>query len=256
MTPFYFGSCERRLFGIYEPSQAKSRPSRAALLCHAWGGEHLVSYRAMRFLAGRLAASGFDVLRFDYFGAGDSGGETTDATLSGWRRDIVTAMDELLEMSQAQSAALVGLRLGATLAAQTAPGLPSAVRQIVLWDPIGSGPDYFAELSKRSGRLTRPGRAAVPESIGTLDGLLVSPVFRSELQALALTALSSPENQSRLIVETRNGVSRATPLSRAGATSAKTTVVESDSAPVWIDDGEREGALPVEVVSLIVDWLQ
>jgi pimeloyl-ACP methyl ester carboxylesterase len=255
MTPIYFGSRERRLFGVYEPAQAKGRPRRAALLCHPWGTEHLISYRPIRFLAGRLAASGFDVLRFDYFGAGDSGGETTDATLSGWRQDIATAMDELLDMSQARSAALVGLRLGATLAAQVAPRLPPSVRQIVLWDPIRLGPDYFAELSERGDPLTR--RAAAPdESIGTLDGLLVSALFRSELQALDLSASPIPHDQDCLAIETKTGAPRASRLPWQDDARARMTVVESDSIPIWIHDDKRVGVLPVEVVSLIIDWLK
>jgi pimeloyl-ACP methyl ester carboxylesterase len=210
----------------------------------------------MRFLAGRLAASGLDVLRFDYFGAGDSGGETTDATLSGWRRDIATAMDELLDMSQAQSAALVGLRLGATLAAQTAPGLPSSIRQIVLWDPIRSGSDYFAELLERSHPPPHPWRVAAADPVGTLDGLLVSPAFYSELQALDLTPSSIPDNQDCLMIETRNGDPCTTPLSPEGAGSPKLTLIKPHSFPVWIHDDERVGTLPVEVVGGIVDWLQ
>ena len=81
MVPLYFGSKQRRLFGIHEPAYAQVGPPRAVLLCHAWGSEYLNSYRSMRFVADQLVAAGFHVMRFDYYGSGDSGGETTEADL-------------------------------------------------------------------------------------------------------------------------------------------------------------------------------
>ena len=68
----------------------------------------------------QLAAQGWHVLRFDYFGTGDSAGEFDEADLTGWEADIEQALDELLDMAGARKVALVGLRLGATLAARVA----------------------------------------------------------------------------------------------------------------------------------------
>ncbi len=49
----------------------------------------------LRRLALTLAKSGLNVLRFDYFGVGNSGGESDEIDLDGWRRDIEMAIDEL-----------------------------------------------------------------------------------------------------------------------------------------------------------------
>lgn len=152
MLPFFFGSAQRRLFGIYEPAPRRGGVVRAALLCNSWGTEYLNAHRAMRVLAKRLSAAGFDTLRFDYFGAGDSGGETTDAELNGWRDDIALAASELRQMSGTQRVTLVGLRLGGTLAAEVAPRLGKGIDKIVLWDPIVSGLAYVRELNDKPGK--------------------------------------------------------------------------------------------------------
>ena len=83
MTPLYFGERTRRLFGVYTPAHAAGRPARGVVLCHPWGQEYLHAHRSLRKLGDLLAAAGFDVLRFDYFGTGDSAGDLPEASLAG-----------------------------------------------------------------------------------------------------------------------------------------------------------------------------
>ena len=120
MTPFHFGSEQRRLFGIYEPALCKSGKKRAVLLCYPMGNEQIFAYRTFRQLAARLVGAGFHVLRFDYFGTGDSYGDTGEGDIASWCEDIETAIDELREMTAVAQVSLVGLRLGANLAVQVA----------------------------------------------------------------------------------------------------------------------------------------
>ena len=92
------------------------------MLCYPWGQEYLRAHRSMRLLADMIAARGCDVLRFDYSGTGDSGGDATTASFVEWESDIETAIDELKDMAGVSRVSLVGLRLGATLAARVAEG--------------------------------------------------------------------------------------------------------------------------------------
>src|SRR5690242_5549441 len=147
MLPLFFGSAERRLFGVYEPAQRRSDAARAVLLCNSWGAEYLNAHHSLRVLAQRLCAAGFDTLRFDYFGEGDSGGETTEADLEGWKQDIATAAAELKVMSCAPRVVVLGLRLGASLVVDVAPALASDIDRLILWDPIVNGADYLTELA-------------------------------------------------------------------------------------------------------------
>ena len=95
MSPFYFGTRERRLFGIYEPASCGTAGNRAAILCYPWGLEYLHAHRTLRQLALKLSATGVHTLRFDFFGTGDSGGEAIDANLKVWQTDLKMAMEEI-----------------------------------------------------------------------------------------------------------------------------------------------------------------
>src|SRR5215475_4600730 len=136
MTPFHFGSRQRCLFGCYEPAPANFSRVRAVLLCHPMGNEQVFAYRTMRQLAARLVRAGFHVLRFDYFGTGDSYGDTGEGDLASWCEDIETAIEELKEITGATKVDLAGLRLGANLSARVAAHRPKEIRKLILWEPL------------------------------------------------------------------------------------------------------------------------
>ena len=69
---FFFGNPGSPLYGSYESPSASVRRDCGIVLCYPLMAEYLRSHRAFRQLAVRLAEAGFPVLRFDYFGSGDS----------------------------------------------------------------------------------------------------------------------------------------------------------------------------------------
>jgi len=146
MNPFYFGDRSRRLFGIYHAGGATDGPPRALVLCNSWGPEYINSHRTVRQAAIQLAAAGFHVLRFDYFGTGDSAGDLTDASVAMWEDDIRVALHEVMAMSGARRVGLVGLRFGAVLANRAAVTNSMHVGQLLLWDPVVNGAAYVDEL--------------------------------------------------------------------------------------------------------------
>jgi len=103
------------------------------------------SHMALRKLAGHLEREGFHVLRFDYFGTGDSAGGAREGSLDEWRTNIVAALEDLKDRSGVTKVSIVGFRLGATLAAQTNLELTD----LVLWEPVVRGSDYLEELRQR-----------------------------------------------------------------------------------------------------------
>jgi predicted alpha/beta hydrolase len=105
MTPLYFGTGQRRLFGVLDPAQARSSQAQAAVICYPWGPEYIFAHRALRHLSRQLAVRGFNVLRFDYYGSGDSAGDESEVRLSGWREDIVAAIEELKDISGTKAVA-------------------------------------------------------------------------------------------------------------------------------------------------------
>lgn len=143
MQLYYFGTADKPLFGVHHPAQGRTRRSQCVVLCPPIGTELLRSYRAFRQLATMLAKLGYDVLRFDYYGTGDSSGDCEDGTLKQWQQDIHTAIEELKEVSGTDKVSLVGLRLGATLVAEIAKS--GLVSRVVLWEPVIDGAAYLQD---------------------------------------------------------------------------------------------------------------
>src|SRR5438093_192655 len=110
IEPFYFGKSPKSLFGCYHTPQASCYRECGVVLCSPMGEEYIRFHRAFRHLAGRLVAVGFPVLRFDFYGCGDSAGACTQGTLGQWCTDITTAMHEMRRRGGVQKVCLVGLR--------------------------------------------------------------------------------------------------------------------------------------------------
>jgi alpha/beta superfamily hydrolase len=143
MKPLFFGEAERRLYGVYHPSAKSSR--HAVLLCYPGMQEYNAAHWVFRRLATTLAREGHHVLRFDYFGTGDSDGNSDAVTPESAVADLHVAARELRDLSRARELSLVGLRLGATCAALAcAAGL--AARRLLLWEPVILGTEYVREL--------------------------------------------------------------------------------------------------------------
>lgn len=145
MEPIFFGSSERSLYGVYHRPESIGNQNRAVVLCYPAGHEYMRIHRAYRQLAALLSRSGFHVLRFDYSGLGDSYGCHDDVTFSDWVNDTLEAIDELQAISGVKSVDLVGLRLGALVAAKASSEL-SSVKRLVLWEPCINGADFEAEM--------------------------------------------------------------------------------------------------------------
>lgn len=143
MKPLFFGEAERRLYGVYHPP---TKPSRhAVLLCYPGMQEYNAAHWMFRRLAASLSREGHHVLRFDYFGTGDSDGESDATTPESAIADVHMAIREVRDLSRAREVSLVGLRFGAACAAMACSGGFSA-RQLVLWDPVIYGSAYVREL--------------------------------------------------------------------------------------------------------------
>lgn len=145
MIPFIFGPTNHRLFGIFHEAQAPVA-GRSVLLCSPFGQEAIRAQRIYRVLAERLAREGCDVLRFDFYGTGDSGGDDEAFDLEGAGRDLQLALDELHRRTGRARATVVGSRLGGSVAVLVAGPLAGQLMRLVMWDPIVAGGDYLQTL--------------------------------------------------------------------------------------------------------------
>ncbi|WP_052949810.1 serine aminopeptidase domain-containing protein [Dyella japonica] len=131
--PFYFGP-GRELFGFYHPAAGMRA---AVLLCPPFGVEQIRCHRLYRQLAHGLAEAGFPVLRFDYFGTGDSAGESNAFEWTRCLADVVTAATELRMRHGGGRVLAFGARLGANAALAAAQA--ARLDGVVAWDVITDG---------------------------------------------------------------------------------------------------------------------
>lgn len=263
MNPFYFGTSSRRLFGVHVAARQGGRSGgvRAVLLCPPWGQEYLRAHRAMRRLAGLLAAGGCDTLRFDYYGTGDSAGDMPEATLQGWELDIDEAINELRDISGANRVGLVGLRLGGTLAAKAAARRRRDISALVLWDPVVSGSQYVEELflaaQSREHQAERPRQRSVEEGGGhELLGFRLPAAFAKALGNLELASVVKdlPE-QCHAVVSQASRSTDALREALAG-TALASRIAEIPGRPPWTEaDQIMSGEVPVELLHHIVQVL-
>lgn len=151
--PHFIAQDGHHLFGWYHPARPAVRRGASVVLCQTYGGEFVRTYRVWRKLAEQLAAIGFDVLRFDYEGTGDSAGDVTEPDrVEAWLHNIDRVVKEARELTGSSEVALVGLRIGATLALHAAVAR-GGVDRLVLWSPLRSGRTFVRELKALS-RLT------------------------------------------------------------------------------------------------------
>lgn len=190
MHAFHFGTARHRLFGLYHPPAPGKRALGAVLLCAPFGHEYIRTQRALRTLLARLTDAGMHVLKFDYFGCGDSAGTGEEATLTQWQADVAAAIDELKDMSGLPTVSLVGVRLGASLAAQ-ATSSRRDVKTCVLWDPVLRGKVFLDEIRRVQAEWlkTRPRANDQPAPADSeLIGFPMSPDLIKELNGLDLLA--------------------------------------------------------------------
>lgn len=190
--PFFFGAAGE-LFGIYH--SAARAATKAVLLCPPLGQDYIRCHRLYRQLAVALAGEGMAVLRFDYYGCGDSAGASSEVDWDRCLRDTATAADELRTRSGASQVVAFGARLGGSIALAAADNAKLA--DVVVWDPVVQGSAYVAELDGLQDALRVDTKRFVHprewvDAAGQWLGFEVSPALRRQIGALEATWSTRP----------------------------------------------------------------
>lgn len=197
-APMRLGSQGRDLFALYLPASVQTWRSHGIVVCNPFGQEAIRSHRLHRVLCERLVAAGFDVLRFDYFGTGDSAGEHAQGDLASWVDDIASACDALRSRSACRDLSLFGMRLGANLALRAAMRMPVAPQAVLLWDPLLDGASYLQlmrQAHQRALEMAFGARWSIDADLRAMHqvagqteclGFEVTPRMREELATMSL----------------------------------------------------------------------
>lgn len=254
MIPIPFGTSRRALLGLYDPPAASSTGNRAVLICNPWGAVYFWSYGTLRSLARRYADAGTHAMRFDYFGCGESGGDMTEGSLSGYVDDTLMAIDELQAVSAAHTIHVAGAGLGALIASRAAAE-STAVTQLLLWDPIAEGRDFLAGLSPVAELTGPPLPEGWPDANDSetleLFGGPVTPAFAREVRGERIDPSSWRSVRSVLLVTTlRSATNYTALLQRLEESNANVRVSE---CPWPNTNTNLTGALPVDALDALVD---
>ncbi|MCS6914980.1 MAG: alpha/beta fold hydrolase [Myxococcales bacterium] len=258
MTPSFFGPSARSLFGIYHPPVGRPARNRGVLLCAPLGQEAIRAHRALRQLAILLSRARYHVLRFDYYGCGDSAGDSSEGHTTQWLEDIATATAELKDCAGVNRVCWVGLRYGASLAVLAARGRRD-LDSLVLWDPVVDGKAYLREvcamheqlLLEELGDRRRHRRATSPDDAEEILGFPLPRRLRDEIRQLDLLSIVDyPVRRVALVV---SSTTPAYDRLRAHLSSLRLDMTYAHVPAEWNSDQVMNRSLvPMDLLQTIV----
>lgn len=235
-------------------------PQWGLVFCDPFAEEKKCAHRVLVEAARSFCAANVGSLRFDYRGTGDSPGQFAEATPDQWIEDIVAATRYLRETGGVTTVGLLGLRLGASLAARAIDAGAEA-DLLILWEPVLDGKQYLTQNLRRSqikamltdeerfdaGKL----RAAHSEDYFDFDGYLISTEMRRQIEAINLLTAPPRFRGPALVVNIGPREQPAEPYVALGeALGARTVAVRQE--PFWNRIGLSDAAPVVEATEI---WL-
>jgi len=190
---FHFGRPGRRLFGMAHGEPGAGGP--ALLVPAPLLQEGAVCQRALWAVAEGVATRGGHALRFDWYGTGDSAGDSLDLDWDGMQDDLQQALARF--EGTGRRVCMLGLR-SASLPVLAAAAAASDPVDLVLWDPVVRGDAMLADWRRQheaqlatAGRYLRKARVATQadELLGfDVPGRLLDVLAALDLRTIALPA--------------------------------------------------------------------
>jgi len=239
-----------------------SEPKAGLVFVHPFAEEKKCSHRVMVEMARAAAAMGCAALRFDLRGCGDSDGEFPEVTLDDWRGDVRRAFAYARDELGCEAYALLGLRLGATLAVEVAEE-ELELACLALWEPVVDGTRYITHTMRRSmmrRKLTTHeggGEATeAPDESDTgevdFDGYLVMPEVREALSEIDLLSKAKAYPGPALILNLTPRQKAAAPMEELASTYVSGEVRIVRQEPIWSTVGLVD---PAPTITATTEWL-
>jgi alpha-beta hydrolase superfamily lysophospholipase len=261
--PLYFGAQglandddARPLFGWLHSAPA---PARLGLvICNPFGYEAICTHRVLRHFAQAAAAAGIPALRFDYDGTGDSAGHDREPhRLEAWVASVGAAADALRAHADVDRVVLLGLRLGALLAALAAARRDD-VEGLVAIAPVLAGKAHVRELRALQMTATaRPVPAGVvdDEGVQAALGFALTAETKAALGGIDLLREPRPPAPAVLLLE-RDDLPADETWPRHLASLG--VAVERRRLPGYVEMmlGAEHSQVPGEMLRATLAWLE
>ncbi len=260
MNVFFFGESSKQLFGAYHPPHPRKDRRKGIVLCNPIGQEYIRSHRSFAQLAEKLGEAGFHVLRFDYYGTGDAYGDFQDAGPEQWLADVSLAVEEIQDYGDIDSVALVGLRIGATLAMMAASRI-TAISDLVLWDPVVNGNSYLQEINHAhqhwlNDLLPKPPTSTLSEKGGEVLGFPMSKSLISKIRSLQLNNISGIKAKRILLLESIASDDFEELNLHLSGSGKSVSRKQLENATIWKKGSHLNSVLmPNEALNAIINWL-
>ena len=249
MTPVYISGC----LGVLHEATG----THGVLICSSLGDEALNVYRPLVHLAERFAVSGMPALRLEYYGAGDSAGEDDEAgRFRIWLDSIVAGVSWLREQYGVGPITLVGVRIGAALAARAACDIED-VAALVALAPVASGRRFLREMVLRANATAEIWQ--VPSHIeegGWFEahGVRLDAATRDALDRLDVGTLPRRPAPHALVLDQHDSPAGTVMAERLRKLGTEVTSEAVDGLAEMLRD-PYENAVPHEVFARAADWV-
>jgi len=207
--PLFLSSMEQQIFALHYPAAEAGRET--IIICPPAPQEIMRAQSGLGQLACRLQEDGYNVLRFDYSGTGDSEGVPETACIDHWLQDILRVCTFAKDQSGSTRLSLVGLRLGAALAIRASQHVN--IDRLVLWDPVLDGIHYLREMETSHTRMFQlnviePPFASWRYGKEQCWGFSWSENWRSQLAAISPALLIPQAEETHIILSATDPVAR------------------------------------------------
>lgn len=212
--PFWINNTSNAIFCWIHIPKNHLISNEAIIVCNPLGYEYSHAHRTIRHLCDAIAQSGNICLRFDYHGTGNSCSDLFSADLiNEFINNIDQASHHLIEQYNIEKISLLGLRLGATLAAEYCR--KHQIENLILWCPFIKGKTYVRE-AKALEKLASHKEKALNANKSYIDsgGFILTEESSNKLASIDLTKQNYLVNNKILIIDrddlpTNDNLSRA-----------------------------------------------
>jgi pimeloyl-ACP methyl ester carboxylesterase/dienelactone hydrolase len=236
----------------FEPTAGSSqdRGGPSIVVVPGYGYTEMVTRYGWTQFAERCASHGLRTVLFDHPCTNDSADSQDGLNVVSW----TTALRDVVRRVPAP-VVLVGVRLGATLAAAAASctkiDTDAYVASLVLWAPVVSGRKFRRELTL----LASTSPHTVDETGLTFGGFEYPNAFLDQIAELELASICPGNERPVLVVDdARRPIRDETAAALVEAGWVVTRISCSETA-AWVDESSEHSAVPTAAITLVVDWI-